>query len=45
MQAAGRTMGQQLRQRTLEEFELENQSRPVENYEWSRDRLLFSGQN
>ena len=31
MQAAGRTMWQQLWQRTLEEFELENQGRPVEN--------------
>ena len=31
MQAAGRTMWQQLWQPTLEEFELENQGRAVEN--------------
>ena len=31
MQEAGQTMWQQLWQRTLEEFELENQGRPVEN--------------
>ena len=31
MQEAGQTMWQQLWQRTLEELELENQGRPVEN--------------
>ena len=31
MQAAGRTIRQQLRQRTVEEFDLENHGCPVEN--------------
>ena len=42
MQVAGQTMWQ----RTLEEFELENQGCPVENcLRPLRDFLLFSGQN